>query len=93
MLATRILPDDSGAARAVRKDALDEAAALARLFAERDSAAPLSVDISLHVDVALVRGTPANPQIAGPVVEVSSWPTATDWHGVRATPATTSGLE
>jgi serine/threonine-protein kinase len=93
LLAARLLPDDSGAARAMLKSALDQAAALGRLFAERESAAPFSVDISLHVDTALVRGTAASPQIAGPVVEVSSWPTATEWHGVRATPATLNGLE
>jgi serine/threonine-protein kinase len=92
LLATRLLPDEGGAARAARKDALDEAAALARLLSGRDSAS-LSVDVSLHVDAAVVRGTDANPQIAGPVVEVASWPAATEWHGVKATPATTRGLE
>jgi hypothetical protein len=85
LLATRLLPDDPGAARADRKSALDEAVALAKLLSMPQA------DVRLHVDTALVRG--AEGQIGGPVVEFASWPAGAEWKGIRATPASTSDLE
>jgi len=90
LLAARLLPDDPGAAREDRKRALDQAVALAQLLSQRGAEGP--VDVCLHVDTALVRGNAGSPQIAGPVVEFSSWPAAAQWHGIRATAASTSDL-
>jgi eukaryotic-like serine/threonine-protein kinase len=92
LLAARVLPDDENAAREDRKRALEEAVSLGRQMSNRDGTA-LQVDVCLHVDTALVRGSAAAPEIAGAVVEVASWPAAANWNGIRATPATVAGLD
>jgi hypothetical protein len=94
LLATRVLPDDPAAARDDRRRAADEAVTLSALLAPRDGQSPrLPIDVSLHVGEALVRGTPQSPQIAGPLLEVASWPSATAWKGIRATAASVAGFE
>jgi Protein kinase domain len=92
LLAARVLPDDAQAARAERKRALEEAVLLGRQMSKREGNA-LRVDVCLHVDTALVRGSAAAPEIAGAVLEVASWPAAANWNGIRATPATVAGLD
>jgi serine/threonine-protein kinase len=92
LLAARVLPDDAQAAREERKRALEEAVSLARSMANRDGT-PLQVEVSLHVDNALVRGSETAPEIAGAVMEVASWPAATAWNGIRATAASVAGLD
>jgi serine/threonine protein kinase len=94
LLATRLLPTDPAAARDDWRKAAEEAVTLSALLSARQGQTEhLPIDVSLHVGEAEVRGTSASPQIAGPVLEVASWPSATAWRGIRATAAGMAGLD
>jgi hypothetical protein len=95
LLAARVLPEEATAAREERQRILDRAVALAHelAVAHQDPTAMLRVDVSVHVDEAVVRGSAAAPEIAGAIVDVSAWPAGAAWNGILATPAGVADLE
>jgi predicted Ser/Thr protein kinase len=96
LLAALLLPDDPRAALEERQRVVDQAVTLAQQLggAPGDDADPgLRVGVSLHVDSAVVRGAPAAPDIAGAIVDVSTWPAGTAWNGILATAAGVADLD
>jgi hypothetical protein len=95
LLTARPLPDGNEEARAERQRALDEAVALAAALAAGPgpSAGAFRVNVSVHVDAAVLRGSPPALEIVGPIVDVSTWPPSKPWKGVGATAGALAGLE
>jgi predicted Ser/Thr protein kinase len=96
LLAACVLPDDPLAALVTRKAVIDQAVALAHQLAARVAeTARLDVRIRVHADMAVVRGSAASPtpEIAGPIVDVATWPVGLDWKGVEASGASVADLE
>jgi hypothetical protein len=82
VLGARVLPEDAAAARIDRKKALDQAVVLSRQIAQQQGGrTELVIDVTLHSDVAVVRGS----EIGGAIVEVSRWPAGNPWSGISAT--------
>jgi serine/threonine-protein kinase len=94
LLAVRVLAEDPETAREQRKRAIERTVVLAQELAARETGEPtLRVDICLHVDTAVVRGSAGAPEISGPIVDVSAWPRGTLWKGVLATAASTADVD
>jgi hypothetical protein len=91
LLAARVLPDDPQSAREERARAVELAVGIAQELAERQGA--LRVEVTLHVDQAVLRGSAAAPEIAGAIVDVPAWPPGATWNGIRATAASVADLE
>jgi hypothetical protein len=75
LLGARVLSEEPEAARREHEAAREDARALSRKIATREGAHPaLKVELRLHVDSAVLRGSDAAPAIGGSVVDVSAWP-------------------
>jgi eukaryotic-like serine/threonine-protein kinase len=94
LLATRLLPSDAGPRRLAQRDALELATSLQRRLRQLGaSSAALEVNVSFHVDRALVRGPASAPQIAGgPIMHILDWRLDGERDGVRISQAALVGL-
>jgi hypothetical protein len=84
LLAAGLLPDDPLAAVVARKRVVDQAVDLLKQLGSRGPAT-IKVNVHVHADAAVVRGTPAAPEITGAIVDVSAWPAGAAWKGITAT--------
>ena len=89
LLGTRLLPLEREPRRAVHRTVLDLASELTRRLGERAAASPgLELQVSLHVDQALVRGPASALEIAGgPIMHILDWPLEAEVEGVRVSGA------
>jgi eukaryotic-like serine/threonine-protein kinase len=94
VLGARLLPVDPAARQEMVKDALVLARSVLQRIRERPDAHPdLSVNVSLHVGEALVRGPAESLQIVGgAILTPASWELTTDLDGVRVTLEGAAGL-
>jgi serine/threonine-protein kinase len=91
LLAASLLPDDPLDALVARKRVVDQAVGLSQRLGRRAQDS-LRVDVHVHADTALVRGSSAAPEIAGAIVDVSGWPAGAAWNGILATGAGVADL-
>jgi serine/threonine protein kinase len=94
LLATRILSDPAEPALLERREVLAIAKALAAELADRPNAHPeLHVNVSFHVDRALVRGGVGQPEsgereiVGGEIISVGTWAPGENIVGVYVTPS------
>jgi hypothetical protein len=94
LLATRLFPFDAEPRRLAQRGALDLATSLRRRLVELAATSDaLEVNVSFHVDRALVRGPASAPQIAGgPIMHILDWGLDGERDGVRVSPAAVAGL-
>ena len=86
-LGLRVLPRDPGVAERERARAVAAAEALAPRIAARDNATPgLHVNVSLHVDKAVLRVGSEHQIAGGAVARVGGWAPQEDVPGVYLTP-------
>jgi eukaryotic-like serine/threonine-protein kinase len=94
LLAVQLLSDDAEQARQERQRTLEVALPLHQELLSRPSADPrLHVNVSVHVDRALIHSSNHGPEIVGgPILSIGAWVPADDAAELRATSQACEGM-